>query len=102
MHVEVAAREATRDTKRVAGGLAALFLGALLFALLLVMLQVAAACFLHERWTRPWTECALEVAALDLALGSLLLLAAKSRLSGPLMPETRSMISRTVDALTED
>jgi hypothetical protein len=102
MHVEVAVREAARDRKRVTGGIALVVFGGVLFALLLVMLQVAAACALHERWARPYSECVLAVGGADLFLGVLLVLLGRGRLRGPVMPETRSMIARTVDALTDD
>jgi hypothetical protein len=102
MHVEVAAREAARDRSRILGGVVFLVAGAVLFALLAVMLHVAGTFFLHERYGRSWTECALVVAGADLVVGLLLLLVGRGRLRGPLMPETRGMVRRTVDALTED
>ena len=102
MHVEVAAREAARDRKRVVGGAVLVLVGAILFGLLLVMLHVAGAFYLRERFGRPWTECALAVAGADLVLGLVFLLAGRGRMRGPIMPETRSMIARTMDALTED
>jgi hypothetical protein len=102
MHVEVAAREAARDRSRIVSGVVLVGVGAAVLALLLVMLHVAAACFVHERWSLPFSESAAAVAGADLVLGALLLLVGRRRLRGPVMPETRSMIARTVDALTAD
>ncbi len=102
LHVEVATREAARDRKRVTSGIVLLLAGAQLLVLLIVVLQVAAACLLHERWGRPFGECTLVVAGADLVVGLLLMVVGRGKLRGPVMPETRSMIARTVEALTDD
>jgi uncharacterized membrane protein YqjE len=102
MHVELASREAARESRRVAGGVAMMLAGAMLFAIVVVMLHVAGTSFLHERYARTWATSALEMAAIDVAIGALLLALGRGRLVAPLMPETRGMLRRTVEALTDE
>ncbi len=100
VHLESAQREATRDRDRLAGGIAYLMFGAMLLAMLVVMLHVGAACLVHERgWT--WGRSVFVVAGADLLIGLAFVLAGRRRVSGPVMPETRGLIRRTVEALVK-
>ncbi len=102
MHVEIASREAARESRRVASGVAMIVASALLFAIVVVMLHVAGTSFVHDRYARSWATSALEMAAIDVAIGALLLAIGRRRLVAPLMPETRGMLRRTVEALSGD
>ncbi|MEI8258574.1 MAG: phage holin family protein [Deltaproteobacteria bacterium] len=100
VHLESAQREAERDRERLAGGIAYLMFGLLLLGMLVVMLHVGAACLVHERgWT--WGRSVFAVAGADLVVGVGFLMAGRRRVGGPVMPETRGLIRRTVEALVK-
>jgi len=102
IHVEVASREVARDRKRLGSGVVLMVGGVILLTLLLAMLDVAAACALHEQLGRGWAVSTLSVAGADLLMGLLLFAVGRRRLRGPLLPETRATLRRTLDAVWED
>lgn len=101
VHLESAQREASRDRGRIAGGIAYLMAGALLLGMLVLMLHAGAVCLVHER-AGSWAGGVLAVAGADLVVGLGFLLAGRRRVSGPVMPETRGLIRRTVEALVKN
>lgn len=101
VHLEFAQREAARDRDRLAGGIAYLVLGGLLLSMLFVMLHVGAACLVHEQAELPWGSSVLSVAGVDLIVGAMFVFAGRRRVRGPVMPETRSLVRRTYEALVK-
>lgn len=100
VHLEFAQREASRDRNRLAGGIAYLVVGALMLTMLVATLHVAGAVLAHERGL-PWGMSVLSVAGFDLLVGLMFLSAGSRRVRGPVMPETRSLVRRTVEALVK-
>jgi uncharacterized membrane protein YqjE len=98
IHVEIARREAERDQQRLIGGVVALGLGASLLLLSLLVVQVL--CVFLLRAAGLTFPGALGVLALSDALfGLVCLIVGRSRLRGPVLPETRAMLRRTFRAL---
>lgn len=98
VHAEIARRELAQDQGRLVRGAVFLLIGALLVATVLVLLQVIGVTLLHAHGLRLWVAV-LMMAGVDAVLGGLLLLLGARALRQPVMPETRSLLRRTLGAL---
>lgn len=98
VHAQIAKRELARDQGRLVAGAVLVALGALLVASVIVLLQVLAVTLL-EAHGLSLSAAVLVMAAADATLGGLLLLLGARALRRPLMPETRSLVRRTLGAL---
>lgn len=101
VHATQAQRELSGAKDRVVGGVLFAVVGALLLLFMLGLLHAAAVAALM-RYGVPALYALLEVSAVDLLLGLALLLSARSRLSQPLLPETRRLFDETAHSLLDD
>ncbi len=98
VHTEIAKRELSVDQGRLVRGAIFLLIGALLAATVLVLLQVIGVTLLQAHGLRLWAAV-LMMAGVDAALAVLLLLLGARALRQPVMPETRSLLRRTLGAI---
>jgi uncharacterized membrane protein YqjE len=99
VHAQIARQELARDQGRLLRGVIFVLIGSLLLATVIVLLQVIGVTLLTARGLSLWAAV-LVMAAGDAGLGGLLLLLGARALQQPVMPETRSLLRRTLGALT--
>jgi len=99
VHAQIARQELARDQGRLLRGVVFVLIGSLLLATVIVLLQVIGVTVLTARGLSLWAAV-LVMAAGDAGLGGLLLLLGARALQQPVMPETRSLLRRTLGALT--
>ena len=99
VHAQIARQELARDQGRLLRGVIFVLIGSLLLATVIVLLQVIGVTILQARGLSLWAAV-LAMAAADAGLGGLLLLLGARALQRPVMPETRSLLRRTLGALT--
>ncbi len=99
VHAQIARQELARDQGRLLRGVIFVLIGSLLLATVIVLLQVIGVTILQARGLSLWAAV-LAMAAVDAGLGGLLLLLGARALQRPVMPETRSLLRRTLGALT--
>jgi hypothetical protein len=99
VHAQIARQELARDQGRLLRGVIFVLIGSLLLATVIVLLQVIGVTLLQARGLSLWAAV-LAMAAADAGLGGLLLLLGARALQRPVMPETRSLLRRTLGALT--
>ena len=99
VHAEIAKREAERDRDRLLGGAMLVAIGALMLAVVLVLGHAAGLVALHDRGWR-WLHAIFAVGGVDLFFGLVFVWAGLSRMRAPVMTETRTLLKRTVDAMT--
>jgi hypothetical protein len=100
-HVEMARHEASRDARRLAGGVLLMGAALLLLAPAALLGHAAAVWWVHDTWPIEWPMAMLAVAVADLACGVPLLVWGRRRLRGPLLKETRGLVRRTASALSD-
>lgn len=98
IHTEIARRELAQDQGRLVRALVLLMVGGLLVATVLVLMQVIGVAVLQAHGLRLWAAV-LTMAGVDAGLGGLLLVLGARALRQPLMPETRSLLRRTLGAI---
>jgi len=106
LHLQVAKQEAERDRARLIGGGAFLAVGGVMLLVVVVLLQVAAVDFVHDALQSAGVGhsggfAVLSVAGGNLFLGLLFLLLGSRKMKSPMLPETRSLLRKTLGALTE-
>lgn len=99
VHAQIARQELARDQGRLLRGVIFVLIGSLLLATVIVLLQVIGVTLLTAAGLSLWAAV-LAMAAVDAGLGGLLLLLGARALQRPVMPETRSLLRRTLGALT--
>jgi len=99
VHAQIARQELARDQGRLLRGVIFVLIGSLLLATVIVLLQVIGVTLLTAAGLSLWAAV-LAMAAVDAVLGGLLLLLGARALQRPVMPETRSLLRRTLGALT--
>lgn len=99
VHAQIARQELARDQGRLLRGVIFVLIGSLLLATVIVLLQVIGVTILQARGLSLWAAV-LAMATVDAGLGGLLLLLGARALQRPVMPETRSLLRRTLGALT--
>lgn len=99
VHAQIARQELARDQGRLLRGVIFVLVGSLLLATVIVLLQVIGVTLLMARGLSLWVAV-LAMAAADAGLGGLLVLLGARALQRPVMPETRSLLRRTLGALT--
>jgi len=102
VHLQHAQREATGDLGRVITGVALLAAGAVFVVLAVIMGHVAAVYALRQYTILDWLRSTLAVAGADLLLALILLLRGRGLLRRPLLKETRQLVKRTVQALSQN
>jgi hypothetical protein len=102
VHLQHAQREATGDLGRVITGVALLAAGAVFVVLAVIMGHVAAVYALRQYTILDWLRSTLAVAGADLLLALILLLRGRGLLRRPLLKETRQLVKRTVEALSQN
>jgi hypothetical protein len=100
VHLELAKQEVAADRARLVSGLVFVAVGATLLVLVLLLLHAAAVAWCGARFALPLHLAILAVAGVDLALGLVCLLIARSRMRAPLLPKTRGQVQKTLAALT--
>lgn len=99
-HVTLAKHEAQRDMTRVVMGLVVLAFAGLCFSSVWLLLQALAVVGLLASGLGAVTAVGV-VAAVNLALGLIAAAIGRSALNRPIMPESRSLLGKTVDALLD-
>jgi len=104
VHVKQAQQEAATDAGRVLSS-AVLFVGAVVFVLLAIVLGELAAVYTVRHLSGPhpfgWVEALLIVAGANLCVALGLVLWARAKLRKPFLEQTRTLIKRTVTTLTD-
>lgn len=98
VHAEVAKQELSREQGRLLSGLLFLFIGLLCLSMLILLLQGFGIWFLLGRGMSLGLSL-LSMAGFDLLGGGLFLLLARRALDKPVLPETRTLIRRTISAI---
>ncbi|MBM4375057.1 MAG: phage holin family protein [Deltaproteobacteria bacterium] len=101
VHLEHAREEASSDGRRVLRALLLLVVALVLLVFALVSLQALAVVSLHDALGFTWAGALAVSVGVDFAGMTLLLVAARARLSEPVLVRTRALVRRTVDALRE-
>ena len=100
VHLQHAQQEASNDAGRMIGGAVLLAAGAV-FVVLAVLLGHAAAVYaLRQHTVLDWLRAMLAVAGADLLIALVLLLRGRGRLHRPILKETRQLVRRTVQSIT--
>jgi len=97
IHLEIAQREASRDRQRLFRGLAYLVVAGFMGLLSLLIAEGLALSGLLLRLRLPWALAVLLGGNLLVAMGLVLL--ARRALAGPILPETRALLRRTLGSL---
>lgn len=101
VHVQHAQREASSDAGRMVGGAVLLVAGAVFVVLAVLVGHGAAIHALQQHTVLDWLQSMLAVAGADLLIALVLLLSGRAKLRGPVMKETRQLVRRTVQSLTD-
>ncbi|MBW2529194.1 MAG: phage holin family protein [Deltaproteobacteria bacterium] len=101
VHLQHAQREASGDLGRVVTGVALIGAAAVFLVLAVVIGHVAAVYALQKLTVLDWLRSALAVAGGDLLIALVLLVRGRSLLRRPLLKETRQLVKRTVESLTQ-
>lgn len=96
-HIALARSEAKRDGARVMMGAFLAAFALLCLAQVWVMAHVLVVIGLHALHL-GWTVAVAIVTGADALMGGITALIARSQLSQPLMPETRELMKKTIDA----
>ncbi len=97
IHVEIAQREASRDQQRLLRGVVYLLVAGFVGLLSLLIGEGLVLCGLLLRLRLPWALATL--LAGNLFFCAVLLLLSRRSLSGPVLPETRALLRRTLGSL---
>jgi hypothetical protein len=95
LHLEVAHKEATADVDRLVSAAVLIVGGGLFFTAALFVAHVVAVVVLVDSTGMSRLASLGVLAAGDVALGALLVLAGKRRMKGPVLKETRALMKRT-------
>lgn len=98
MHMDIAIQEANYEKRRLLGGLVMMSIGIGLFAMGMTLLQVLSVLILHVLGL-SWIWATVWVAIVDFAIGGIFAAAARARLRGPLMSQTKSRLARSTAVL---
>ncbi|MBE9227201.1 phage holin family protein [Phormidium sp. LEGE 05292] len=101
MHLDIAMREAEKEKKRLIGGLIMLAIGVGLMTLVGLLAHAIAIWFIYTL-TKSWINAILILTAIDFFVGSIFLVAASRKLSGPYMVQTQARVARTTAKLMEN
>lgn len=99
-HLTLARHEAEKDMARLAAGLVVLFFAGLCFSSVWLLLQALAVMGLMAGGLSAVVSLAA-VAGGNLLLGGMAAAVGRDRLSKPIMPESRSLMAKTFDALID-
>jgi hypothetical protein len=100
IHVEVAQREAARDQRRLFYGFIFFMIGGLFLLLMLFLGQALGVVLLRDAGL-TLGEALGVVTGADLVLGLLLFWLGRRTLRGPVLKETRAVLSATLSALLD-
>lgn len=101
VHLEMAQAEATREAGRVMEGAVLFACGVMALGAVGLLANAAGVVALAHFTTLGWIWSMALVAVADLLLATTFFGLARRRMRGPVMKETRGLVSRTVTALRE-
>jgi hypothetical protein len=101
VHLEVAQAEVKRDATRLVTGVALIIASVIFFGCMMLAVNAAAVVGLAKQTNLAWWGAILVVGGIDLFLGVVLVFAGRSKLRGPVLTETRTLVKRTVNVLRE-
>lgn len=99
-HLTLAKHEAQRDMTRLAVGVVVLLFAGLCFSSVWLLLQALAVMGLLSAGLSAVLSIAI-VAGANLLMGGVAAAVGKGRLEQPIMPESRSLLGKTFDALVD-
>lgn len=101
VHIQYAQQEAQTDIGRVIGGVLMLIVALMLVTVALLLGHAAAIHQIAARTTLGWAAAIGVVAAGDVLVAAGLAWAGRSRLRGPILKQTRSLVRRTFATMSE-
>lgn len=99
VHAKLARREAKDDLRRVLTAVVLAFVAVALLLFALTLGHVALVLVVQRRLQWDFATSVGAVAGADVAMALLLLLVTRSRLSAPVLPETRAMVKKAASVL---
>ena len=99
VHAKVARSEASRDLRRVVSGVALVLVAISLAGFALILAHAAAVLVVQRRLQWDLAPSIGAVAGADVAVALILLMMARSRLSTPVLAETRAMVKKAAGVL---
>lgn len=98
MHLDIAVQEANYEKRRLIGGFIMLSIGIGLITMGVILLQLLGILFVH--WLGiGWTGSIAVITGTNFILGVAFLMAASSRLRGPVMSQTQARLARSMALL---
>ncbi|MBK8251316.1 MAG: phage holin family protein [Polyangiaceae bacterium] len=99
VHAKLAAREAGSDFRRVVTAIVTIVVAAIFITFALILAHGAAILIIHQRYQMSYPLATLTIAGADALVALFLSLTARSKLSQPVLPETRAMVKKAATVL---